>query len=356
MLFAEGCRGDLYHAGLATSSTTVVHGGRAVSSNGFLATRRGLLEHLRDGRLTLREKGAFQTICELAHWKTGVWWGSARALAAICGAGDITERQARKILESLEKAGYIRRFATPGIRASYGIVVDKYEVRVGKLLYRVNAKATQDCEHPVLELCQVRGKVRSEVRGEVGASLKEVTSKTGPGRKTNPSASASPQQAESATPDPPLEEKSKAESKPPANPALAESREYAYRDFERIHAQPPTWDDTDYVALAKLFRNKPKLSSLEFHRRWLNFSFSTEPFETKQAMRLRYFCANFDKFIEGPLLARPAGGGGNGRQNHAEQRTSQNVANIQRGINRVCGVRGEVAGNPGGGVRPEREH
>lgn len=285
-------------------------------ANGFLATRRGLLEHLQDGRLTLQQKGAFQTICELAHWKTGVWWGSARALAANCGAGDVTERQARHLLESLEGAGYIRRFSTPGRRGNYGIVVDKFEVRVGELLYRVNSKATEDCRRPVLELCQEDGEVQGEVRGEVSAPSEEVRSnqKKESKGKTNPAASATPQQAASAPPDPPVAQKP--ESKPPANPALVESREYAFKDFERIHGQPPTWDASDFSALADLFHRQPKLTSLEFHRRWLNFSSSTDSFELKQGLRLRYLCKNFDKFLGGPIHGGNNGNSGrNGKGN-----------------------------------------
>jgi hypothetical protein len=284
------------------------------NGSGFLATRRGLLEHLRDGRLTLQAKGAFQTICEMADWKTGVWWGSARALAAICGAGDVSERQARHLLESLEAAGYIKRFAVPGKRGNYGIVVHKFEIRVGELVYRVNAALTQDCKRPVLELCQLDGEVQGEVDGEVSAPLKEVRSKQEkkPKGKSNPVAPAAPSQAAQTPATPPVEETAKAESKPPANLALLEAREFAHKDFERRNGQKPTWNASDFSALADLFHGNPALTSLEFQRRWLNFADCTDAFELKQGMRLRYFCNFFDKFLAGPILERK--GGTNGKR------------------------------------------
>ena len=139
-------------------------------SQGHVKRRRGILGHLQDGRITLLEEGAHDVISMRADKATGIWRGSARAFAANCGAGDVSERQARNLLESLETKKYIRRFATKGKRGNYPILVNKYEVTFGaRSGMRLNAEASDDWRNPVYESCQVQG----EVRGEVDASSQE---------------------------------------------------------------------------------------------------------------------------------------------------------------------------------------
>src|SRR5271163_2623452 len=92
-----------------------------MSYGGHLKRRRGWLDHLQEGRVTLQESATHDIVGLLADKSTGMWFGSARAFAANCGAGDISDRQARHLLESLERKGYIKRFTTPrahGTRAN----------------------------------------------------------------------------------------------------------------------------------------------------------------------------------------------------------------------------------------------
>lgn len=273
-----------------------------MNSNGYLATRRGLLEHLRDGRLTLQQKGCFQTICELADWRTGVWWGSARALAAVCGVGDVSERQARHLLEALEAGGYIRRFVTPGTRGNYPIVVHKFEVRLGELIFRVNAEKSEDWRKPFLEPCQVQG----EVQGEVSAPSEEVRSNTNQ-KKGKPPAAAQP-----------------------ADPRHYPFVEFTTEAFKTKYGQPPTWSGKGYRNLGELLKRNPNVTVEELHRRWGNFMASTDDFTEKQRGSLAYFCASFDKFIKGPLLARPAGGGANGKKPLDYTGTDRAAENFRR--------------------------
>jgi hypothetical protein len=184
---------------------------------------------------------------------------------------------------------------------------------------QLNAAASTDWRNPVWESCAVSvalpdAQSDAQTVAEAAPIHNAVCSK----QDAVEEAPATPSQAAQSPATPPLEQR--AESKPPANLALAEARECAFKDFERIHGQPPTWDNSDYAALAKLFHDKPKLTSLEFHRRWLNFSSSTDPFETKQGMRLRYFCANFDKFMNGPILERKGGANGNAQRDGTDKR------------------------------------
>jgi len=53
--------------------------------NGFVPLRRGLWEHVRDGRMSLTEAATFIYICSQADTRNGIWNGSAGALAGELG-------------------------------------------------------------------------------------------------------------------------------------------------------------------------------------------------------------------------------------------------------------------------------
>lgn len=96
---------------------------------GFLQLRRGLWDHLRDGRMTRLEVLAFIYICSQADTRSGVWSGSAGALSGEIG---FEPRTARDVLERMEESGYIRRFALPGSHLCYPILVHKYLITTGE--------------------------------------------------------------------------------------------------------------------------------------------------------------------------------------------------------------------------------
>ena len=113
-------------------------------SGGFIAVRRGLLEHLRRGKLTELEALTFIIILGLANPHTGIWWGSAKSLW-----GEYpfygNERRARRALEGLASKRYIKRLSTPGKHSNYPILIDKYEVKVGeKVGLRLNARKSRN--------------------------------------------------------------------------------------------------------------------------------------------------------------------------------------------------------------------
>jgi hypothetical protein len=146
--------------------------------NGWTQKRRGAVEHLCDGRLTLLEYGAHDVLLALANPLTGVWCGSAKALAAICGAGEVSERQARHLLESLEEKGYVRRFATKRGHGNYPILLNKFEITLGANKgMRLNAAKSDDWRNPVyekrLEEGLEQGVVGGAARGEAHAPFRE---------------------------------------------------------------------------------------------------------------------------------------------------------------------------------------
>jgi hypothetical protein len=157
--------------------------------NGYTQKRRGAVDHLRDGRLSLLEYGAHDLLLALADKATGMWWGSAKGLAATCGAGDVTERQARHLLESLEKKRYIRRFAKKRGHGNYPILLNKFEVTFGAYKgMRLNAEETSDWRNPVYQVCQGdgsdRGPADGAAQGEPSAPFREGEFKTEKEKKT----------------------------------------------------------------------------------------------------------------------------------------------------------------------------
>ena len=112
---------------------------------GFAQLRRGLVDHLLDGRLTSSEHSAYCLMIQLADHKTGIWKGSAKHLASLYGAGDVDERRARYLLESLEKKGYIKRFVKRRQRGNYSVLIDKFNCSDGAYKgRRLNAALTTD--------------------------------------------------------------------------------------------------------------------------------------------------------------------------------------------------------------------
>jgi hypothetical protein len=97
--------------------------------NGFAPIRRGLWEHVKDGRMSVTEALAFVYICSQADTRTGIWKGCAKSLAGELG---IKERTARDVLEKMEHGDYVRRFAVPGLHSCYPILVHKFPITQGE--------------------------------------------------------------------------------------------------------------------------------------------------------------------------------------------------------------------------------
>jgi hypothetical protein len=78
-----------------------------VRSSGFVALRRGLLEHVTSGAVPPMEYFVFVSVLMLADPESGIWHGSAGLLAALF---HISERTTRDLLEKLERKRYLKRF------------------------------------------------------------------------------------------------------------------------------------------------------------------------------------------------------------------------------------------------------
>jgi hypothetical protein len=100
----------------------------ASGANGFIQLRRGLYEHVRDGRLTFLEASLYVAMLTDTNPSTGVCYGSAGLFAAVYGLSDRTCRDA---IEKLEAKGYLKRFPTRGKHGSYPILINKFRCSDG---------------------------------------------------------------------------------------------------------------------------------------------------------------------------------------------------------------------------------
>jgi hypothetical protein len=257
--------------------------------NGFVPLRRGLWEHVRDGRMTITEAVAFIYICSQADTRTGVWKGSAKSLSGELGLPD---RTARDVLEKMEHGDYIHRFAVPGSHLCYPILVHKFPITQGEhngeQLNALESVSPAElsyfpCEHSVEE--------HGEHGVEDGAAqrIKENREKR--------------------------IEKRKNAAAPPADPRHGPFLEFAKACYETTHKHPPTWDcfGKDGVALAAFLRRAHHVTLDIWRANILNFFDSTEEFTAKQGGSLAYFVARFDTFSEGPILGRQSLGGTSGK-------------------------------------------
>jgi hypothetical protein len=160
--------------------------------NGFLQHRRGIWEHVRDGRMTLQDVAVHQYIAAQADTRTGVWSGSAGALAGeLC----LSPRIARRFLERLSRGDYIRRFPCPGKHVCYPILIHKFEPtngeHKGEQLDAINSISPIDLRYVPVEIGELEGEQRGEHKGEHLSPQKRIKNREGR-REKKEGAPASP--------------------------------------------------------------------------------------------------------------------------------------------------------------------
>jgi len=238
----------------------------------------------------------------MAEKTTGVWWGSAKALSALCG-GSLSQRNARKVLETLGFKGYVRRLTKPGGHSNYPILIDKYECTYGASKgKRLNAEKSTSLEHLVYENAQddVKESVKQEhvkdgaSRNLAISAIQSTPSLAGMSNYVNGDGEdrASIQEERS-------KKKTNKNSEAPSGARLA--GDHAFQAFQRKFGQPPAWDKTHYIQVSALFQRVKTLSQEEFNRRWDYYLASEDPFVKKNGYSLRYFCSAFDGFMHGPI-------------------------------------------------------
>ena len=97
-----------------------------VKDAGFVPFRRGIIEHVRYGRMELDEFAAYTMLLLLADHHNGHWNGCGGSLAAVLG---VCQRKGRYLLSSLSRKGYIRLPDKIPARGLYPIQICKYFAR-----------------------------------------------------------------------------------------------------------------------------------------------------------------------------------------------------------------------------------
>jgi hypothetical protein len=95
---------------------------------------------------------------------------------------------------------------------------------------------------------------------------------------------------------------------PPPDKRFQSFFKVAYEAFKTLHLQPPTWGEKDGKQLRDFLKQQSSITEAEWQRRYTAFLDSTEPFFKQQHGSLAFFAANFDKFIDGPVLERKTNG------------------------------------------------
>ncbi len=143
---------------------------------GFSPIRRGLIEHIREGRFCPSDLGIYTFLLLTADWATGVCYSCAAGIASQFGDPGLKEL-VQKALRRLRQNGYINYQRGHGQRGSYPILINKYEPTVGALCgTRLNAFAENGLDKPVYE--PKNGEATAEPRSSHGGDTVAGTVET----------------------------------------------------------------------------------------------------------------------------------------------------------------------------------
>jgi len=121
--------------------------------SGFVKIRRGILDHLLCGIISIFEFGIYVILHLQADYRTGVWTGSAPRLRA-AGPRGARMRDLQRALQRLGQIGFIRIFRIPGKRGNYHVLIHKFESTDTALIgRRLNAFKSSSWEELVFEAC-----------------------------------------------------------------------------------------------------------------------------------------------------------------------------------------------------------
>jgi hypothetical protein len=265
-------------------------------SAGFYKRRRGILEHIEAGEIDLLESGIHDYLSLKANLlvgspssiPVGIVFTSAPAIHAHCKR--VSERTIQRILEHLEEIGWLKNFRTANQRGNYPLLICRASVHdLSGNEYRINADATTDWRHPVYEAVRRVSPETSNVVGKVAGIREE---RVGKGRKKNLAAA-------------------------PPDPRHKPFCDFAYEAFRMKYLQAPTWDGRHGNGLRAFLNRNSNITLDEWQRRYRNFLASTDAFYQQQKGSVLYFAANFDRFIDGPILEK---GTSNGKSESFDER------------------------------------
>lgn len=155
-----------------------------MKTTGYYGRRRGILEHIEDGRISMLDNSFHDVLCQIADHSTGIAYTSAARLAR---RFNLSRQLVHKYLIRLERGRYIRRFRKARSSATQVIWIHLYECTgLSQSVKRLNAWASDDYRFPVYEAVDRR--VDSEVDSAVDTGglypyVQKVKSKKNPAAK-----------------------------------------------------------------------------------------------------------------------------------------------------------------------------
>jgi hypothetical protein len=99
-----------------------------VRHSGWYPRRRGLLEHLERGEVSLLDIAIHDVLSLWADRQTGICWASAEKINALAPS-EFSYKSVQRSLAKLERIGWIKRWMTKGKRGNYPVLVCRYYVR-----------------------------------------------------------------------------------------------------------------------------------------------------------------------------------------------------------------------------------
>lgn len=121
------------------------------TEGGFVPIRRGIYEHLSDGRMTGKELMIYTTLHLKADHLTGICYKvSGVALGLLLKE---STNYINRIMRSLERKGYIKRLSHRGQVKHYPVVLNKYLTSNGILIDARNTKSLNEIAWYIEEDC-----------------------------------------------------------------------------------------------------------------------------------------------------------------------------------------------------------
>jgi hypothetical protein len=266
-----------------------------VTHTGWYARRRGILEHLESGKVTLVDSAVHDYLCLIADHKTGVCRASAEKIHVLAGAG-VSLRAIQRSLAKLEEIGWIKRFLVPGRRGNYHIAIARFFVREASGTWlSVNLERTKDWREVQFDAVtdpsfSRQGGVTEVSPIQDSKNLEVEERKNSKAVKTGRAKARHPQK----------DFKNLKTEEPDSRFQVI--KEHYEAEFKiKNHGVNPPFDASDARNLSSLLKSQPDQTA-DTLTSWLQNAFNSESgYPLLPGFRLREFCSHATKFIAGPL-------------------------------------------------------
>lgn len=268
---------------------------------GWYARRRGILQHLDEGTISLLDLAVHDFLCLIADHRTGVAWVSSEKIFALCPS-EINSRTIRRSLAKMEKLGWLKRFRVRGRRGNYPVVIARYFVReVSGNWMSVNVERTTDWRDVKFDpVRDTSFSVSSDGHEPVSEPVPEVSGIQYIRSENEESKKQKPKTPESVAA---LRVKKDFRNPKIPDPRLEPLKKAYFEEFEIRFGIKPDFDASDGNGLNAFLkrRNEPAETLIL----WLRNAFeSSDVPPTWERFRLREFCSRAAKFSGGPLLKK----------------------------------------------------